>query len=194
MIPILILAAGQSRRMRGADKLMQDVHGQPLLRKQIICASPIGPVFVALPNKNHPRHTALIGTTATDLNIPHSIEGIGGTLREAVSQLPPGPFMLLLADLIKLKTSDLQCVVDAMHEHKSHVIWRGATSDGKPGHPIIFADTLRKEFANLRGDVGGENLVKPLRSQTYLHRFHDDRARFDLDTPEDWEAWRSLKT
>jgi len=29
MIPVLILAAGASSRMRGRDKLMEDVHGQP---------------------------------------------------------------------------------------------------------------------------------------------------------------------
>ena len=32
MIPILILAAGASRRMRGQDKLLQVVDGMPLLR------------------------------------------------------------------------------------------------------------------------------------------------------------------
>jgi len=42
MIPVLILAAGASSRMRGRDKLMEDVHGQPLLRHQILLASPVG--------------------------------------------------------------------------------------------------------------------------------------------------------
>ena len=186
MTPVLILAAGQSRRMRGTDKLMQDVGGRTLLRRQIDIASPIGPVFVALPASDHPRLTALVGTKAAALDVPQSAGGIGGTLRGAVPHLPEGPFMLLLADLICLNNSDLQDVIQAMNEHRDHLIWRGATPDGKAVHPVIFAESLRGEFAQLEGDEG----FKSHRDKTYLHRFNDNRARQDLDTPEDFDAWR----
>ena len=55
MIPVLILAAGQSRLMRGVDKLMQYVDGKTLLRRQIEIAAPIGLVYVALPDLTHAR-------------------------------------------------------------------------------------------------------------------------------------------
>ena len=186
MIPVLILAAGRSHRMRGADKLMEDVGGRTLLRRQIDIASPIGPVFVALPQADHPRLTALVGTKAAALVVPQSAEGMGATLRGAVPHLPDGPFMLLLGDLIELYTSDLRDVFYAMHEHKDHLIWRVATPDGKAGHPVIFAESLRGEFARLNGDEG----VKSHHDKTFLHRFNDNRARQDLDTPEDFDAWR----
>ena len=191
MIPVLILAAGQSRRMRGTDKLLQDINGKPLLRQQIETASPIGPVFVALGPDQGKRCAVVEKTNATPLIIPEASEGIGATLKGAVPHLPAGPFMVMLADLVSLKTNDLQCVVSAMHEHPNHLIWRGATPNGDAGHPIIFANALRPAFATLTGDNGGETIVKPLKSQTYLHRFADERARFDLDTPEDWAAWRA---
>lgn len=194
MIPVLILAAGQSRRMRGVDKLLQDVEGKPLLRLQIERASTVGPVFVALPSHDHPRHSALVGTSATAIVVSECTEGMGGTMRGAISHLPNGPFMLLLPDLISIKSNDLSALLHAMHKHPNHLIWRGATPDGKAGHPVIFAESLRKDFARLHGDEGGEGIVKPLKSQTYLHPFNDNRARHDLDTPEEWEAWRkSLK-
>lgn len=48
MIPILILAAGASRRMCGQDKLLQVVDGMPLLRRQVLMAQATGhPVCVA---------------------------------------------------------------------------------------------------------------------------------------------------
>ena len=46
--PILILAAGQSRRMRGRDKLMEVVEGQPLIRRQAEMALPDPQEFEAL--------------------------------------------------------------------------------------------------------------------------------------------------
>lgn len=95
MIPVLILAAGQSRRMRGADKLMQDVDGKPLLRRQIEIAAPIGPVYVALPDLAHARAAALNGTSAIPFGIADSNEGIGGTLRGAVSMMPRAIYVVV---------------------------------------------------------------------------------------------------
>ncbi|MCO4848423.1 MAG: nucleotidyltransferase family protein [Yoonia sp.] len=192
MIPVLILAAGQSSRMRGTDKLMCDVHGVPLLRRQIDMAEGIGPIYVALPPNNPARIAALDGTTAIPLIVSESSEGMGGTMRGAVAQLPEcAAFMIILGDLISLNTNDLRDVLDSMTAHPKNVIWRGASSDGQPGHPIIFDSSLRPAFADLHGDNGGESIVKPLASRTYLHRFNDNRARHDLDTPEDWSAWRA---
>ena len=193
LIPVLILAAGQSRRMRGADKLLQDMGGQSLLARQIKMAAPIGPVHVALLPHCPARHHIVQTCNATPLAIADAHEGMGATLRSAVPQMPAGPFMLILGDLISLETSDLRAVLNAMLEHPDHLIWRGATPEGKAGHPIIFAATLRPEFARLQGDNGGEMFVKPLKSKTFLHHFHDNRARHDLDTPEDWDRWRELK-
>jgi len=148
-------------------------------------------VYVALPPHDQQRQTALIGTPAIPLFVPESAEGMGGTLRGAVPHLPAGPFMMTLADLIDIDTNDLQAVLNAMHEHPNHKIWRGATVGGKAGHPIAFAESLRGELPTLQGDEGGERLVKNLKSETYLKVFNDDRARLDLDTPEDWAAWRA---
>ncbi len=192
MIPILILAAGGSTRMRGADKLLQDVGGVPLLRRQVQRATATGhPVFVALPDPSHPRVPAIDGLDVTKLFIPESAEGMSGTMRGAVTQLPgTGAFMILLGDLIDIGAADMQAIFAAHVAHPDHLIWRGATATGKPGHPIIFDGSLRPAFGDISGDGGGEALVRPLVQQTHLTRFSDDRARYDLDTPEDWARWR----
>ena len=97
--------------------------------------------------------------------------------------------MLILADLIPITNNDLIDLIDVMPEHPDNVIWRGATPDGRAGHPIIFDACLRDSFANLSEDDGGASIVKLWSSQTYLCRFTDDRARHDLDTLKDWAAW-----
>ncbi len=192
MIPILILAAGGSTRMRGKDKLLEDVGGQPLLRRQVRRAIATGhPVFVALPGPNHPREDAISDLDVTTLVVPEAAEGMSGTMRGAMAQLPGhDAFMMLLGDLVAIDTDDMQAVFAAHNANPDHVIWRGATQGGKPGHPIIFDGSLRLAFKDLSGDSGGETLVKPHASQTHLTRFSDDRARYDLDTPEDWAKWR----
>lgn len=191
MTPILILAAGASSRMRGDDKLLQDVEGRPLLTT--LCLRALAtehPVYVALPSLKHAR-ARHVPAGANLMTVTDSTEGMAGTMRNAVAQLPQcNAFMILLGDLPDITTDDIAQIWNARRENPDHLIWRGATTGGKPGHPIVFDAALRPEFNTLRGDTGGESLVSPLRAQTHLTRFDTDRARLDIDTPEDWAKWR----
>lgn len=192
MMPILLLAAGGSTRMRGRDKLLENIDGVPLIQRQAKRAlATEHPVYVALPNASHPRQAALAKLQVTCLIVPEAAEGMSGTMRGAVKQLrPDGAFMMLLGDLVAINTADMQAIFRAHADNPSNLIWRGATQDGKPGHPIIFDGSLRSEFNKLQGDGGGETIVQPLWEQTHLTKLASNHARLDLDTPEDWNRWR----
>ena len=192
MTPILILAAGQSSRMRGRDKHLETIYGVPLLRRLAEAALEFGePVVVALPALPHPRADALAGLDVTLLAIPEAAEGMSGTLRGAVARLPAATgFLLLLGDLAEIGADEMRAVLSARAENPDFLIWRGATAAGEPGHPILFDASLIPRFAELSGDGGGESLVKPLRAQTCLVPLPGRVARHDLDTPEDWDAFR----
>ena len=61
-IPILLLAAGSASRMRGGDKLLEDVHGAPCLQVMAKRALATGqPVLVTLPSSDHPRAACVTG-------------------------------------------------------------------------------------------------------------------------------------
>ncbi len=192
MIPILILAGGTSSRMAGRDKLLEPVGGVPLLRVMADRAVATGhPVFVALPADAPDRVAALAGAGVTILRLPEAAEGMSGTLRAGVAALPAcRAFLVLLADLPDLTTADLRAVIAAWETDPARPVWRGATPDGRAGHPILFDAGLRPRFADLSGDAGGAAIAGPLADRTGLVRFADNRARRDLDTPADWRAWR----
>lgn len=191
---ILILAAGQSRRMRGRDKLLEDVDGQPLLARQASRAARVADtVLVALPPRPHPRYAALDGLNVAALSVPDSAEGMGGTLRGAAARLPDpcSGLLVLLADLPEITADDLQTVLDARKAAPDALIWRGATQDGKPGHPILFDRTVFADFAALKGDEGGQSLIRRHKDRVHLVPLPGAHARRDLDTPEDWDTWRA---
>jgi len=116
-LPILLLAAGQSRRMRGRDKLMEPVAGHPLLRlmAERALAAGIGPLLVALPPPPHPRHAALAGLELKTIDIPDAAEGLSASLRRGIGSLPPAAraVMILLADLPDLTAEDLKTVAQS---------------------------------------------------------------------------------
>lgn len=191
MIPILILAAGESRRMRGRDKLAELVGGVPLLRRQVLAALTLGePVFVALPGPGHDRAQHISDLEVTPLIVPEAAEGMSGTLRGAVAQLPDcAAFLVVLADLPLIDAKAMGQVRDLRRARPDALIWRGTTEDGLPGHPILFDARLRPDFANLEGDAGGEAIVRAHPVATVA--LPGEAARLDLDTPEDWERFRA---
>lgn len=194
-IPVIVLAAGSSSRMRGADKLLELVDGEPLLRRQARLAREVttGPVLVALPAPPHPRHAALEGLGVTAVPVPDAAEGMNASLRTAFAAVPTDAprAMLLLADLPELTSDDLRIVLQAYDFDGDTLVWRGSTETGEPGHPIVFSARLFPEFARLSGDTGGREVIAAARGRVRLVPLPGRRARLDLDTPEDWAAWRA---
>ena len=196
MIPILLLAAGASSRMRGRDKLIEEIDGVALLRRQALMARAISDtVIVALPARPHPRYALIADLDVKVLEVPDADEGMGASIRTAFAALPEGArqAMLLLADLPEITQDDLCTVIAAINTHPDAVIWRGATQDGKAGHPIIFDQSLFADLTRLTGDSGGQSVVNAAGKRVHLIALPDQRARLDLDTPEDWDAWRARK-
>lgn len=192
--PIILLAAGQSRRMRGRDKLLEDVDGKPLLRHQAdkAHAATSSRVLIALPPVPHPRYAALEGLDVTTVPVPDAAEGMNASLRQAFAALPEGTTqaMVLLADLPDLTVDDLKTVACAVQTHPHARVWRGATAQNAPGHPIVFDHTLFPAFADLEGDNGGKKVIAQAGDLVHLVALQGDRARKDLDTPEAWADWR----
>ena len=195
-IPIILLAAGQSSRMGGEDKLMREIDGCPLLRRSAQIAMTAGPVIVALPPEPHPRHAALRGLPARAVSVPDAHEGMNASLRRALAALPSGApaAMVLLADLPDLTRKNLEQVMRAVDDYPGNLIWRGATQTGEPGHPVIFHRSLWPELSSLTGDDGASPVVRRHSDRVHLVPLPGIRARFDLDTPGDWSDWMAKNT
>ncbi|MCX7559947.1 nucleotidyltransferase family protein [Sulfitobacter sp. F26204] len=193
-LPIIILAAGASSRMRGRDKLLEDIDGMPLLRRQALKAKAVtlGPVLVTLPAVPHARYDVIDDLALQPVPVQDAAEGMGASLRSAFAALPAQTTcaMLLLGDLPDVTAEDLEKIADAVDLGNDTLVWRGATLQGAPGHPIVFHHSLFPAFANLCGDRGGQDILRHAEGRIALIPLEGDRARRDLDTPEDWKAWR----
>ncbi|MDG1336497.1 MAG: nucleotidyltransferase family protein [Tateyamaria sp.] len=194
MISIILLAAGSSSRMRGRDKLCEIIDGVPLLRRQAQIALDISThVLVALPSRAHPRYNLLSELNVEVIEVPDAAEGIGASLRTVFEAIPMSTThaMLLLADMPDITATDLGLIIDEIQAHPEALVWRGMTENGKPGHPIAFHRQLFDALACLSGDNGGRDIVKAAKDRVRLVCLPGQRARCDLDTPEEWAAWRS---
>ena len=188
---ILLLAAGSSSRMRGGDKLLEPVDGRPLLRRIVAAALATGlPVHVALPPDRPDRRAALQGLAIGVVTVPDPAAGMAESLKAGLATLPrDAGVMLLLADLPEITQTDLIALRDAWRAEPEAIL-RGAAEDGTPGHPVCFPPDLRDDLMTLQGDEGARSVLVRHRARLRLIPLPGRHATTDLDTPEDWAAWR----
>lgn len=187
---ILILAAGASSRMRGGDKLLEPVDGVPQLVRITHAARKTGAkVLIALPPDRPARSEAVAGL-ADCVTVPDAREGMAASIRAGVARSGDvAGLMILPADMPELTTADLAAALSAF-DAAPDLIWRGASATGKPGHPVIFPARDFPALAALQGDTGARMVLQAEAARVTLIALPDQHALTDLDTPEDWAAWR----
>ncbi|GMV40433.1 MAG: hypothetical protein AMXMBFR64_21490 [Myxococcales bacterium] len=170
----ILLAAGSGRRM-GCDKLWVDIGGEPLIVRAVrpYVAAGLQVVVVVRPGVR----LAMGGVRTVECE-DHA-EGMGASLRagvEAVTETEA--FVIGLGDLPWLRTETVVGAVEAWRRVGGVVV---PTFDGRHGHPVVVAGTLRGRLLAARGDSGGRHL----RAGAHLWQTDDPGVVTDVDTPED---------
>ncbi|MCR8547137.1 nucleotidyltransferase family protein [Salipiger sp. P9] len=195
-IAVLIPAAGASRRMRGTDKLLMDVGGLPLLRRQAECAlAAADHVTVALPGHQHPRAQALRGLPVQVVEVPDADLGMSSSLRRGVGFLPPGldGVMILPADMPEITSEDIASVIAAFRSVPRPTIQQATAEDGTPGHPVLFPADCFSALLTLSGDMGAKAILAANAHRVRHAPLPGRRALTDLDTPEAWRDWEAAQ-
>jgi molybdenum cofactor cytidylyltransferase len=191
-IGIAILAAGASSRM-GQPKQLLRIEGESLLRRCLRTAlrTPFRPIVVVLG-----AHAALIAPelAGEPVLIAHNEDwaaGMGGSVATGLEALLAADAGLeaaffLLPDQPYL---DAQLLLDmaAALKQQPEKLGAAAAYAGTLGVPALLREALFPELLRLRGQPGAKPLIH--KHQSALCALPFPRGQFDLDTPEDWQAF-----
>ncbi|WP_341861584.1 nucleotidyltransferase family protein [Gymnodinialimonas sp. 57CJ19] len=189
---IVLLAAGASSRMGDRDKLLEEVDGRPLLRLMAERCVKGGDTRIVLGPDQPARRAALDGITAEVVEAEGD-DGMAASIRAGVAGLKNTSVMIALADMPDITAGDLHLLL-GLHGQGIAPIVQAASDTGTPGQPVVFAAKYLKHLAKLQGDEGARSILKAHASDVALIPLKDDRATVDLDTPEDWAAWRANRS
>ncbi|MGR3271915.1 nucleotidyltransferase family protein [Thalassococcus profundi] len=193
-VAILIPAAGFGTRMRGADKLLQDVGGLPLIRRQAQRALAAGDhVVVTLPSTDSPRAQALSGLPIRMVEVPDAADGMAASIRRGVASLPRACAAVVVApgDMPDLTEDDFTSVIKGFRAMPQATLQQGTAEDGTPGHPVLFPADCFVALRQITGDQGARDILRANSHRLRRVALPGRNALTDLDTPEAWEAWRA---
>ena len=190
---IVVLAAGRSSRMRGRDKLLEDIDGQALLRLMVARARKAGASAVRVVLAEGQTDRAAELRDFTDIEIIHLPAGrdMSDSLKAGIAGLDCA-VMILLADLPDLTAHDLYLMLTFAQMHPAAIL-RAADNKGRAGHPLVFPRDLLPELVKVTGDQGARAVLEQHGGRVVHIPLPETRATTDLDTPEDWAAWRKSR-
>jgi molybdenum cofactor cytidylyltransferase len=191
-IAAVVLAAGMSTRM-GANKLLVEVEGEPLVRRVVRCAeaSRARPIVVVTGYEHDRVGAALANAKCTLVHNPGFGEGLSASLRvglRAVERCDGA--LILLGDMPAISSSLIDRMISAFNPANGRAIC-AATFRGRRGNPVLFDRRFFPELETISGDIGARTIVVRYGDLVCDVEADDDGPLTDIDTLEELERFIS---
>ncbi|MEJ2015011.1 MAG: molybdopterin-binding/glycosyltransferase family 2 protein [Limibacillus sp.] len=186
-VAVLLLAAGQSRRMGAVNKLLMSIDEKPMVRHAVeaALASKAEAIVVVTGHEAEAVRGALSDLPLTFAHNPDYASGIAASLRRGLAALPgqPDGVLVQLGDMPAVKAEVLDRLIAAFNPAEGRAICI-PTFRGKRGNPVLIARRFFAELQTLQGDVGARHLISDYPEQVAEVAMPDGAVLLDLDTPE----------
>ncbi len=186
----VLLAAGTSKRMSGANKLMLPYRSGSIVEESLknLIASSVSQTLVVLGHEKAlisklltPYESALVTFVSND----NYQTGRASSVRCAIRNLDIScdAALFMVADKPGVRT---ELIVQAVNEFEKHrpLLLCVRTRWGR-GHPIVFARKLFDDLLNMEGDQYGQKVTE--KYQNKVHWLDDDLLQINVNTREDYE-------
>ncbi len=189
-VEIVVLAAGQSRRMGGPNKLMALFSGKPLVRLTVetALASRASRTIVVTGHQAGRIGEALAGLGQAIVHNPEFAGGLSSSLKAGIAAVREGSAgaLIMLGDMPAVSAGDLDRLIGVFRKSGGQCIVR-ATCRGKRGNPVILPRSLFSAMAALEGDTGARHLIEA-EAAPVIDVDIGDAAAVDIDTRDALEG------
>ncbi len=193
-VAAVVLAAGMSTRM-GANKLLEDLDGKPVVRHVVeaALASRCQHVSVVLGHQADDVTAALKGLDVSLVHNPDYADGMATSLIAGVSAIPDTAHAALvcLGDMPLVTPVMINAILDgfARHANARAVV---PVAAGRRANPVLISRELFEDLKLLSGDVGARALLDRAGPGLIEVIIDDAAVLLDVDTPEALAQARSL--
>lgn len=187
----VLLAAGTSSRFGDTNKLLTDLHGEPVVRHSARTLlhphAGLDRVVAVVGHEADQVRTALSDEIAVVLN-PGYQRGQATSVRAGVKAVRDSDAAVFaLGDLPRVQPETVGLLTRAFWAGLGDPI--AAACDGRRGNPVLFGARHFDALANVEGDTGGRRILLESEDATLVET-DDPGILEDVDTPEDLERLR----
>ena len=189
MILGALLAAGTASRFEGANKLLADLDGEPVVGRaaRTLTESSVDAV-VAVTGHDRERVAAALPEKLEILHNPDYEAGQSTSVRRAVEaarERDADAVLFALGDMPRVRVETVEELLAAYRDGAGEIV--APRYDGRRGNPVLFGARYFDALANVEGDAGGRALLESeSKSESVAWVEVDDPGvRRDVDTVAD---------
>ena len=197
MISAILLAAGESSRMKGENKLSKKIDGIPIIKYAVknILGSSIDELIIVL------GHEKSIIENIIDKNKKIKFiynenykSGMSSSIKKGLNNInkKSEAFFICLGDMPNVNQNIYNKLIKSRYnynkkfssEKKKEIIV--PTFEEKNGNPILFSKFMTKQILNINGDVGAKEILKLNKNKILYVPIRNSGITLDFDTEEDF--------
>ncbi|GAB4151255.1 MAG: molybdopterin-binding/glycosyltransferase family 2 protein [Sphingomonadales bacterium] len=188
-VAAVVLAAGLSRRMAGANKLLTKLNGKPLILHSVeaALASRAEAVLVVLGHQGEAVRAALapVADRLRFVDAADYAQGLSQSLRAGIKAAAAfDAAVICLGDMPFVDARVIDRLIAAFSPADGREICL-PTHGGQRGNPVLWGQRFFAEIMTLEGDEGAKPLLARHRQQVCEVAADSDAVRRDIDRPED---------
>ena len=161
MISAILLAAGQSKRMDGENKLSKKIRGIPLIKLSVksILASSIDELIVVLGHQKEIIEKLIDKNENIKCVFNKNFEnGMASSIKTGLDHLSEKTeaFFICLGDM-PMVSHDIYNQLIKSKDNKEIIV---PTYKGQQGNPVLFDKSMKEKAFDIRGDVGAKKILE----------------------------------
>jgi molybdenum cofactor cytidylyltransferase len=193
MISAILLAAGESNRM-GQPKQLMPFGQSTTLERTIdnLLNSAVSETIVVLGYRNEEIRQTISGKPVKIAINPDYQKGMSASIIAGLKQIDKRARAVLLAlgDQPFVDSQTINSLVEAFIANKKGIII--PVYQGRRGNPVIFAIKYKGELSNLKGDIGGRDIIKCHPDDVLEVAVNCEGVSLDIDTAENYTSMIKL--
>ena len=191
MIKAILLAAGQSKRMKSENKLIKLYKNKPLINYSlnVLKKSKVNKIIIVLGHQHKEvkkiikKNKKIIFTYNKNYK-----KGMASSIKNGLKKISKNDkgFIVAQSDMPFVKQSDINKICRSINSKKFLV--HALKYKTRVGNPIGFDSSLIKKFKNIKGQFGAKFMVKRLKNRTNFINTSSLKSFKDFDKVSDFRS------
>jgi len=187
MISSILLAAGQSKRMSGENKLIKSVKGIPLIKCALnnILKSHVNEIIIVLGYQNETIEKLIDKTSRIKFVFNSNFEsGMASSIIKGIKKLSKktDSFFISLGDMPSINYDTYNQLIKCNKNKKAIV----PMFKGQQGNPVLFPKSFEEKLLSIQGDSGAKKILEINKKEVLYLEINDPGIIRDLDVPSDF--------
>jgi len=189
MISAILLAAGQSKRMDGENKLTKEIQGSPLLKHSVknILASSIDELIVVLGYQKEVIEKIIDKNEKVKFVFNKNFEsGMASSIKTGLDNLSEktDAFFICLGDM-PMVSHDIYNQLIKSKNNKEIIV---PTYKGQQGNPVLFDKSMKEKVLEIRGDVGAKKILELNKAKILNLEVNDQSITKGFNTQDNFSS------